>query len=339
MENQFSSTTSSICSDANAHIRNQVEEISKLIKDFNSGNVVKDSEDDKITNVGVFDNIESFLRRLHAKDSEIIKFFITKKHKSSEIIKKLITLLDKKNIESDPLFKVLVDLEGMNKFYCKIYEEFRESAASDIQKLRESAASDIQKLYKNHLQKKISKNLENEIDLMEVSSRGRIDLSKHTFGKTKDQDRPVLGKEEIKQLANLDPARLSDSRYGGLIFDFKGADPEDIKKFLQGAYCADFRSCTIKNLDLEKLLEKTKEEEKSEILKNFSTVKFRNCEFDQCNFGEFKFRAQNIESSFERSAPKGINKEETPEGYQVKIREFKRLFGSRVASLKDRGAL
>ena len=154
----------------------------------------------------------------------------------------------------------------------------------------------------------VDKFLKNAIALMETYAGNRIDLSRETFGKavkTKDPDNKseviiTLGKNEIKQLAELVQVRLNNSRFGGLTFDFDGAASEDVKKFLKNTYCADFRNCTIKNLKLDEIFPDKKKspealKEKEEILKNFSTVKFLNCQFEGYRTTPgFRFRAENI---------------------------------------------
>lgn len=171
----------------------------------------------------------------------------------------------------------------------------------------------------------VDKCLKNAIALMKTYVGNRIDLSRETFGKdVKKGDSTgeseviiTLGKNEIAQLAKLtklnnpeepDLIRLNNSKFGGLTFDFEGAAPEDVKKFLDNTYCADFRNCTIKNLKLDKIFsdtdksEKALEEEKR-ILKNFSTVKFLNCKFEGYQpTPDFRFRAENI-----------VNDKKTPE--------------------------
>jgi hypothetical protein len=232
----------------------------------------------------------------------------------------------------------------------KSYREHLESKKLTKPEEENSAAIVIQKSYREHLKsKKVTKPeeelrgldqeqtsiddcLRGAIRLMEISSGDKIDLSKNTF-KNSNQDQPVLDKEQINQLASVDPARLSYSRYGGLTFDFKEANSEDVKKFLQSVYCADFRSCKIINLDLKKVFEGTGEEEKNKILKNFATVKFTNCKFEECQFEGFRFRVENIEGT------SGATNILPPSTSPREIKEIKQAFGlgPNLASLVSRG--
>ena len=159
----------------------------------------------------------------------------------------------------------------------------------------------------------VDKCLKNAIALMKTYAGNRIDLSRETFGKAVKRESDVaskeseviitLGEKEIAQLAKLDPIRLNNSRFGGLTFDFAGADKEDVKKFLKNTYCADFRNCTIKNLKLDEIFSGVAPgsealKEKEEILKSFSTVKFLNCKFEEYQpTPGFRFRVENITNS------------------------------------------
>lgn len=139
---------------------------------------------------------------------------------------------------------------------------------------------------------KTERQLRNAIELTKLYPGGKISLSKETFGE-RGKSNPVLEARHIKELVNLvEPTRLNGSMYGGLTFDFQGSEPEDVRKFLQSTHRADFRSCTIKNLDLENAFEGF-EKEKDNILENFSTARFTNCTFESNKIGSFRFKVEN----------------------------------------------
>ncbi len=146
----------------------------------------------------------------------------------------------------------------------------------------------------------------NAIELIKLYPGDKISLSKETFGE-RGKSNPVLEARHIKELVDLvEPIRLNGSMYGGLTFDFKDSDPKDVRKFLQSTHRANFRSCTIKNLDLEAAFAGSTEE-KGNILGNFSTVRFTNCTFESHKLSGFRFKIENIRNSPESS--NGLNPE------------------------------
>jgi len=148
----------------------------------------------------------------------------------------------------------------------------------------------------------------NAIELIKLYPGDKISLSKETFGE-RGKSNPVLEARHIKKLVDLvlaEPTRLNGSMYGGLTFDFKDSDPKDIRRFLQSISHANFRSCTIKNLDLEAAFAGS-EEEKGNILKNFSEVIFTNCKFESHKLSGFRFKVKNILNDPESS--NGLNPE------------------------------
>ena len=174
---------------------------------------------------------------------------------------------------------------------------------------------------------KTERQLRNAIELTKLYPGGKISLSKETFGE-RGKSNPVLEARHIKELVNLvEPTRLNGSMYGGLIFDFQGSEPEDVRKFLQSTHRADFRSCTIKNLNLENAFKGFKEE-KDNILENFSTARFTNCTFESNNLGSFRFKVENSPEITNGLTPEVYT---SSPGTSTKIIEAKRVHHNNVS--------
>ena len=205
----------------------------------------------------------------------------TLNHKDSERDKEMEILKDAiRNLESEKQTQKLEELEVK----IKNLELEKQTQNLEIKRLREE-------LLKGE-SNKTERQLRNAIELTKLYSGGKISLSKETFGE-RGKSNPVLEARHIKELVNLvEPTRLNGSMYGGLTFDFQGSEPEDVRKFLQSTHRADFRSCTIKNLNLENAFKGFKEE-KDNILENFSTARFTNCTFESNNLSSFRFKVEN----------------------------------------------
>ena len=162
----------------------------------------------------------------------------------------------------------------------------------------------------------IKEDLRHAIALVKIGSLTRLDLSPKTFnkeGSTVLQAVTTLGKAEINQLADLarqERTKLNNSKFKDLTFDFDGADINDVKIFLKNIHNATFSNCTIKNLNLDKIFsESPHTKEKEEILRAFSTVKFKDCKFEGYKpTAGFLFKAENITNDANR--PSGLKEEE-----------------------------
>lgn len=340
------------CDDEKEEFKNKIKFLTKLPRSNTLTGPLIESVIESVTSHMnlVADHIKAQLEKLTALDE-------TLKQKASNHVLALkeITENFKGNInqfkEGCNGLQLVLDSIDMTYLLQKEIEKAEELTKEKMPAAVSIQESDIDHLSKKKLEDESLKEAEEDridtclisaIASVQASSGNKIDLSKDTF-KTPSQKQPakdvgqiLLNKKQIKRLASVDQERLSFSRYGGLTFDFKDADSEDVKKFLQSVYCADFRNCKIMNLNLEQVFKGKEEEEKNNILRNFSTVKFTNCRFQECKFEGFRFRVENINGTSLGLDPK--TNILPPSTSPTKILEVKKAFGTISADLARRGA-
>ena len=158
------------------------------------------------------------------------------------------------------------------------------------------------------------------IELAFIKANGmdrKFHLSKKDFeqeGLSETIDAETIKLMALRPEKDQNPAVLYYPEFVGLTIDFERVDQEYLEKFFKHAFYADFRKCTIKNLDLSGMT--------PEMKKTIDTMVFHNCTFKDVTLPapeDFRFKWSSI------TAASGIEEKNLEPKPTIKPRETSKL--------------